>query len=102
MRTVPSGEIATKAFMSTTGAAGLVGEAAATAPPSVAVGVMHPVRTRPPPAAEARRKKRRELFTVSLLGVSSAMDQASRVSLGSTPAAVLIASRMRTYVPHRQ
>jgi hypothetical protein len=30
------------------------------------------------------------------------MDQAYRVSFVSTPAAVLMASRMRTYVPHRQ
>jgi len=34
------------------------------APPSVVSGVMQPARTRPPPAAEASRKKRREVFTV--------------------------------------
>jgi hypothetical protein len=53
---------------------------------------MHPASMRPPPAALASRKKRREVLMV----LPSAMDQTSRESLVSTPAAVLMASRIRT------
>ncbi len=93
MRMVPSGEMATNALTSTTGAAGLAGVAASVGAPSVvSAGVTQPERRRPPPAAEASRKKRREVLMV----LPSAMVQTSRVSLVSTPAAVLMASRMRT------
>src|SRR5690606_42120126 len=103
IRIAPSGEIATKAFMSTTGALGAAGTAAATAPPSVGSTVMHPARRRPSPAAEASRKKRREVFTVlPLSAVSRAVDQTSRVTRVSTPAAVLLASRLLTIVPSPQ